>query len=82
VLSVSPETGAEVIKGITEGDFPEGTYNGGMDGYVWLEKSIQKEITAGADGNLYIILGIWGTWEGPRTYYFDNLILKLTENQP
>jgi hypothetical protein len=82
VLSASPETRAEVIKGFTDGDFPEGTYNGGIDGYVWLEKSVQKEITAGADGKLYIILGIWGTWECPRTYYFDNLTLNLTESQP
>jgi hypothetical protein len=65
-----------------DGDFPEGTYNGGTDGYVWLEKSVRKEITSGADGNLYLVLGIWGTWEGPRTYYFDNLTLNLTECPP
>jgi hypothetical protein len=81
-LPASPETGSEVIQGVIDGDFPEGTYNGGIEGYVWLEKSIQKEVTAGADGKLHLILGIWGTWEGPRTYYFDNFVASLAAVQP
>ena len=44
-----------------------------------LDKSLTKNITSTNDGRLYFILGIWGTWEGARTYYFDDLRITVTE---
>ncbi len=42
-------------------------------GYVWLKKSY--EVTAHSDdkGNLYVAIGVWGTFETARTYYLDNV---------
>ncbi|UCG60840.1 MAG: hypothetical protein JSV52_10975 [Candidatus Zixiibacteriota bacterium] len=80
VLPRKPLTRDDVVSGVRNGDFPEGTYNGGVEGYVWLPKSLTREITTNRDGQLYFILGIWGTWEGARTYYFDNLRITVTEH--
>ena len=66
-----------MVQGVAGGDFPEGTYNGGTDGYIWLSKSITKEITVDDSGKIYLVLGIWGTWEGARTYYLDNINVSL-----
>lgn len=79
VLPRRPTTRDDVVMGVQEGYFPEGTYNGGIENYVWLRKSLTRSVKSTDDGRLYIILGIWGTWEGPRTYYFDNFRLLVHE---
>ncbi|HEV3410365.1 MAG TPA: hypothetical protein VG095_08725, partial [Chthoniobacterales bacterium] len=48
-------------------------------GYRWLEKSYSFEATSAADGQLYLQLGIWGTYEVGRTYYFDRVRVALQE---
>lgn len=78
VLPYDPTTRDDVTAGVKDGDFPEGTHNGGVQDFVWIEKSLTKTVTSRDDGTLYFILGIWGTWEGPRTYYFDNLKIAVT----
>lgn len=46
-------------------------------GWVWLEKSYENEVTAGSDGQIHIVIGFWGTWETPRTYYVDEVRVRL-----
>ena len=47
-------------------------------GYRWFEKSYNFDATSGADGKLYVDIGVWGTWETPRTYYIDNVRVVFT----
>ena len=79
VLPYNPTTHDDVTAGVSDGDFPEGTHNGGVQDFVWLDKSLIKSVTSHDDGMLYFILGIWGTWEGARTYYFDDLRVTVRE---
>lgn len=56
-------------------------------GYVWLLKFYSKEVTpasAAGDGNgvIWVGLGVWGTWETPRTYYLDNLHIDISPVTP
>ncbi len=48
-------------------------------GYVWVEKRYDVTVESGPDGVLWTVVGVWGTWEGPRTYYVDSLTITLTE---
>jgi len=48
-------------------------------GYVWLEKSYSFSVESDIDGELYVVIGVWGVWETPRTYYLDNLKLVFAE---
>lgn len=48
-------------------------------GFVWQEKSYRFTATSNAGGALYVSIGVWGTWEGPRTYYLDRVRVTLTE---
>lgn len=73
-----PTTRDDVVSGVKDGDFPEGTFNGGVDDFVWLDKSLTKSVKTADEGTIHIILGIWGTWEGARTYYFDDVTLNVT----
>lgn len=47
-------------------------------GVVWLEKNHAFTATAGASGELWVSLGVWGTSEFPRTYYLDDLRIEFT----
>ena len=42
-------------------------------GFRWLNKDYEVTATAGEDGKLYVLIGVWGTWETPRTYYVDDV---------
>ena len=48
-------------------------------GFQWLAKDYDFNVHAGPDGQLYILVGIWGTWETPRTYYLDSLAVSFTK---
>jgi hypothetical protein len=73
VVEKSPETRDDLI-------FQDDTGNGYDNdvGYVWLNKSYSFTIKSTSNGKLYVILGIWGTWETPRTYYLDNVHITFT----
>jgi hypothetical protein len=47
-------------------------------GVVWLEKSHTFSATASPDGELWVSLGVWGTWETHRTHYFDDVRIVFT----
>lgn len=48
------------------------------DGFVWLYKSYDFTVESEQEGKLYIMIGIWGTWETARTYYIDNVNVAIT----
>jgi hypothetical protein len=48
------------------------------DGFVWLRKSYDFNVESGPDGKLYVLIGVWGTWETARTYYLDNVSISFT----
>ena len=48
-------------------------------GYAWLDKAYEQELQSGPDGLLYVVVGVWGTWETPRTYYIDDLVVSLEQ---
>lgn len=48
-------------------------------GYVWLEKSYSFSVESDVTGKLYVVVGVWGVWETPRTYYIDSLKVVFTE---
>lgn len=65
----SPEEIAEAMQ--------EDTYNGGTQDWVWMEKDYQLEASPDSEGKLYVFLGVWGTWETPRTYYVDEVRVDI-----
>ncbi|HYO45291.1 MAG TPA: hypothetical protein VEY33_01200 [Gemmatimonadota bacterium] len=77
-----------IIAGVSPGDpevtddltFQGSTANGEDQdvGLVWLEKSHDFTATAGAGGELWVALGVWGTSEFPRTYYLDDVEITFT----
>lgn len=60
----------------------QGTTGNGSDtdtGYRWLEKAYSFPVTTGADGRVYVVLGVWGTWETARTYFIDDVSVRFSE---
>jgi len=51
-------------------------------GYVWLDKHYEFNINTETSNNLWIVVGIWGNWEVPRTYYIDSLSINIEEENP
>ena len=47
-------------------------------GLVWMEKSYDLAATTGPDGELHVMLGVWGTFEVTRTYYVDAVLITFT----
>lgn len=47
-------------------------------GVVWLDKSHSFMATASPGGELWVVLGVWGTSEFSRTYYLDNVEVTFT----
>lgn len=68
----NPEVAADLT---TQGS----TNNGGVQNYVWLSKSYSFNVTANSLGKIWIHVGVWGTWETPRTFYYDNVSIKITQ---
>jgi hypothetical protein len=76
IAGVDPDS-PEVVDDLTF----QGSTSTGEDedvGLVWLEKAHAFTATAGANGELWVSLGVWGTFETPRTYYIDDLRIEFT----
>ncbi len=70
--TINPEVAADLtVQGSTN--------NGGVQGYNWLTKSYSFNVTSNAQGKIWVHIGLWGTWEAPRTYYYDNTQIKITQ---
>jgi len=52
------------------------TSNGDKPTWVWLTKKYSPVATH--SGGFWAGLGVWGTWETPRTYYIDNVRVDIT----
>lgn len=46
-------------------------------GVVWLERTYDLSITAPPDGTVYVVIGVWGTWETARTYFVDDVRVRF-----
>jgi hypothetical protein len=58
--------------------FRDSTGNGrSTSGYVWLSKIYRDVLQTDSSGRAVIVVGIWGTWEGPDTYYLDALEIEF-----
>lgn len=49
------------------------------DGFVWLDKAYGSDVRSGSSGMLYVMIGVWGIWETPRTYYVDAVKIEFIE---
>lgn len=47
-------------------------------GVQWLPKSYRMRAVSDPGGRIQIVIGVWATWETPRTYYIDNVRLLFT----
>ena len=74
-LPAHPTTAADLAP-VFRGDTGNGLDTPG--GYVWLEKAYDSRVRADADGRLWVVVGVWGTWETARTYYVDGVRVDLT----
>lgn len=74
VLHESPTSRDELV-------YQGNTGNGaGSDvGCLWMEKSYSFSVESDVTGKLYVVVGVWGVWETPRTYYLDELNVVFTE---
>ena len=75
VLQSSPEDAGDL-----EPTFQGTTGNGASSdvGYQWLRPRYQLTAESGADGRLYVVIGVWGTYEVTRTYYVDDVRISFT----
>ena len=65
------------------------TWNGDVYGYVWLAKQYshqlfleQPMVMPSSTDEIWVALGIWGTWETPRTYYVDDVYVHILPSNP
>lgn len=49
------------------------------EGYVWLEKKFEYIVETDENGEIYINIGVWGSWETTRTYYVDEVNISFKE---
>jgi hypothetical protein len=47
-------------------------------GVLWLEKSHAFTATPGAGGELWVSIGVWGTFESLRVHYLDDVRIEFT----
>jgi hypothetical protein len=74
VLLERPETSDDL-----EPTYQDRTGNGMSEdsGYVWLDKRYDFNVQAASSGKLWVVIGVWGTWETARTYYIDGISVEL-----
>ncbi len=59
---------------VIRGDTGNGRDSG--SGCVWLDKAYDS-IVGSPDDRLWVVVGVWGTWETPRTYYVDAVTVTI-----
>jgi len=73
-----PQTGDDLVDIYNNNKDHTGNGDSSDLGYKWLNKKYEFTTQSGEDGRLYVVIGIWGTWETYRTYYFDSVRVTLT----
>lgn len=75
VTNTNPETYEDLM---FQGD--TGHHNDTVQGeYLWLEKDFSFTVQSDENGSLFVNIGVWGSWETPRTYYVDEVNITITE---
>ena len=76
VFATPPIDGPTLLAGTVR----EHTGNGASEdiGFRWLDKSLDASFVAGDTKVAYVVIGIWGTWEGARTYYVDRVAVAIS----
>lgn len=46
---------------------------------VWLEKQFTFHVETNLEGTLFAYIGVWGTWETIRLYFFDDVVIEITD---
>jgi hypothetical protein len=72
----APKTAAELVY---QGNTGNGAGPG--EGWVWQRQTYNFDVRTGPEQKLYVTIGIWGTWESPRTYYLDEVDVVITTEQ-
>jgi len=75
-LPRSPQTRDDLVY---QGDTGNGADT--STGFVWSVKRYTFSAVASSGGELFVILGIWGTYETPRTYYLDDVRVAFTREE-
>ena len=47
------------------------------EGFIWVDKSFDYIVEIDAQGQIYVNIGVWGTWETDRTYYVDEVNITI-----
>lgn len=50
--------------------------------FVWLDKEYDYVVETDENAQIYINIGVWGSWETTRTYYLDELNISLEKLEP
>lgn len=59
--------------------FRESTYKGNhKPRYIWLDKHYEFAISSGQATSLWVVIGIWGTFEIRNIYYVDSVRVEIT----
>ncbi len=74
-LNSAPASGAE-IAALDQGSTRSG---GGETVWVWIPKTVGTRVHTGPGGQVFVVVGIWGTFEAPRTYYLDHVAVDVFE---
>lgn len=48
-------------------------------GFIWTTRSYTTTVHIDESETMYIMLGVWGTWETTRTYYIDAVNISITQ---
>jgi hypothetical protein len=76
VLPSRPLTSADLAPGFRDST----SYGSSSDlGRVWLHKRYAADLWTDATGGAVVAIGIWGTWEGTRTYYVDSVAIQVVD---
>lgn len=72
--SKNPEKRSDLL---IQGD--TGHHTDEQEEVVWLDKNYSFNVISDENGTIYVNIGVWGTWETPRTYYVDGLSISIEE---
>ncbi|MBW3535318.1 MAG: hypothetical protein KY453_08910 [Gemmatimonadetes bacterium] len=75
VLAGATATDPEVAGELSPRDDTGGAED---EGVTWLERSYTTTLMSSEDGDLWVHVGVWGTWETERAYYIDDLRVTLS----
>jgi hypothetical protein len=75
VLTSSPDT-REDLRPAFKDEANNGTREGG---YKWRDAAYAFTVQSREQGMLYVVIGIWGTWEVTDIYYIDDIRISISK---